>query len=58
MTGTNPRDKIMPKDGDDGYFPTTGNELVSFCLLLNLILLESFLLSENLTCAETRSCCF
>ncbi|PIA47781.1 hypothetical protein AQUCO_01400405v1 [Aquilegia coerulea] len=24
---TNPRDKIMPIDGDDGFFPTTGNEL-------------------------------
>ncbi|XP_025013172.1 probable helicase MAGATAMA 3 isoform X2 [Ricinus communis] len=27
MIGNNPRDNIMPKDGDDGYFPTTGNEL-------------------------------
>ncbi|KAF9609127.1 hypothetical protein IFM89_013381 [Coptis chinensis] len=23
----NPRDKIMPIDGDDGFFPTSGNEL-------------------------------
>ncbi|CAK8570386.1 unnamed protein product [Lathyrus sativus] len=23
----NPRDSLMPKDGDDGFFPTTGNEL-------------------------------
>ncbi|KAI4296287.1 hypothetical protein L6164_036256 [Bauhinia variegata] len=25
--GINPRDSLMPKDGDDGFFPTTGNEL-------------------------------
>ncbi|CAK7328439.1 unnamed protein product [Dovyalis caffra] len=24
--GNNPRDKNMPKDGDDGFFPTSGNE--------------------------------
>ncbi|KAK1402324.1 putative helicase MAGATAMA 3 [Heracleum sosnowskyi] len=27
LGGTNPRDAIMPKYGDDGFFPTTGNEL-------------------------------
>lgn len=27
LTGINPRDEIVPKDGDDGVFPTTGNEL-------------------------------
>ncbi|KAD3067329.1 hypothetical protein E3N88_35209 [Mikania micrantha] len=27
LTGINPRDAKMPKDGDDGFFPTTGNEL-------------------------------
>ncbi|XP_043720689.1 probable helicase MAGATAMA 3 [Telopea speciosissima] len=27
LTGTNPRDDIMPIDGDDGFFPTTGNDL-------------------------------
>ncbi|XP_017970760.1 PREDICTED: probable helicase MAGATAMA 3 isoform X2 [Theobroma cacao] len=27
LMGTNPRDIIMPIDGDDGFFPTTGNEL-------------------------------
>ncbi|XXG88664.1 hypothetical protein AAC387_Pa12g0854 [Persea americana] len=27
LTGTNPRDLIMPEDGDDGFYPTTGNEL-------------------------------
>ncbi|XP_041011568.1 probable helicase MAGATAMA 3 isoform X3 [Juglans microcarpa x Juglans regia] len=27
LTGNNPRDNIMPIDGDDGFFPTTGNEL-------------------------------
>ncbi|XP_010267333.1 PREDICTED: probable helicase MAGATAMA 3 isoform X2 [Nelumbo nucifera] len=27
LTDINPRDKIMPIDGDDGFFPTTGNEL-------------------------------
>ncbi|KAJ8768098.1 hypothetical protein K2173_021038 [Erythroxylum novogranatense] len=26
LMGCNPRDSIMPIDGDDGYFPTTGNE--------------------------------
>ncbi|RWR97093.1 putative helicase MAGATAMA 3 isoform X1 [Cinnamomum micranthum f. kanehirae] len=27
LTGTNPRDLIVPEDGDDGFYPTTGNEL-------------------------------
>ncbi|KAJ4951213.1 hypothetical protein NE237_028045 [Protea cynaroides] len=27
LTGTNPRDDIMPIDGDDGFFPTSGNDL-------------------------------
>ncbi|KAK7260354.1 hypothetical protein RIF29_26329 [Crotalaria pallida] len=27
MNSINPRDSLMPKDGDDGFFPTTGNEL-------------------------------
>ncbi|KAL1802102.1 hypothetical protein ACET3Z_030749 [Daucus carota] len=27
LGGTNPRDAIMPKNGDDGFFPTTGNDL-------------------------------
>ncbi|XP_044479104.1 probable helicase MAGATAMA 3 isoform X1 [Mangifera indica] len=27
LVGVNPRDNIMPIDGDDGFFPTTGNEL-------------------------------
>ncbi|XP_054776314.1 probable helicase MAGATAMA 3 [Prosopis cineraria] len=27
LTGINPRDSLMPKDGDDGFYPTTGNEL-------------------------------
>ncbi|KAJ4847368.1 putative helicase MAGATAMA 3 [Turnera subulata] len=27
LTGNNPRDMIMPTDGDDGFFPTTGNDL-------------------------------
>ncbi|XP_068659637.1 probable helicase MAGATAMA 3 isoform X2 [Aristolochia californica] len=27
LTSTNPRDLIMPVDGDDGFYPTTGNEL-------------------------------
>ncbi|CAN0897718.1 Probable helicase MAGATAMA 3 [Linum grandiflorum] len=27
LTGINPRDEIMPKGGDDGFFPTTGSEL-------------------------------
>ncbi|XP_062178098.1 probable helicase MAGATAMA 3 isoform X2 [Alnus glutinosa] len=27
LTGSNPRDNIMPIDGDNGFFPTTGNEL-------------------------------
>ncbi|KDP29174.1 hypothetical protein JCGZ_16563 [Jatropha curcas] len=27
LTGNNPRDNNMPKDGDDGFFPTTGNEM-------------------------------
>ncbi|XP_010548919.1 PREDICTED: probable helicase MAGATAMA 3 [Tarenaya hassleriana] len=27
LFGGNPRDAIMPVDGDDGFFPTTGNEL-------------------------------
>ncbi|XP_057763657.1 LOW QUALITY PROTEIN: probable helicase MAGATAMA 3 [Salvia miltiorrhiza] len=27
LTGINPRDMIMPVDGDDGFFPTSGNEM-------------------------------
>ncbi|XVE94014.1 hypothetical protein REPUB_Repub01dG0243700 [Reevesia pubescens] len=27
LMNENPRDKIMPIDGDDGFFPTSGNEL-------------------------------
>ncbi|KAH6772481.1 P-loop containing nucleoside triphosphate hydrolases superfamily protein [Perilla frutescens var. hirtella] len=27
LSGINPRDMIMPIDGDDGYFPTSGNEM-------------------------------
>ncbi|TQD79084.1 hypothetical protein C1H46_035362 [Malus baccata] len=27
LSGRNPREQIMPVDGDDGVFPTTGNEL-------------------------------
>ncbi|CAI0375634.1 unnamed protein product [Linum tenue] len=27
LAGVNPRDAIMPKGGDDGFFPTTGSEL-------------------------------
>lgn len=34
LTGSNPRDTIMPVNGDDGFFPTTGNELVSLFLKL------------------------
>ncbi|KAK6157811.1 hypothetical protein DH2020_012059 [Rehmannia glutinosa] len=29
LTSINPRDKIMPINGDDGFFPTSGNELNS-----------------------------
>lgn len=28
LSGINPRDMIMPVDGDDGYFPTSGNDMV------------------------------
>ncbi|ONI36034.1 hypothetical protein PRUPE_1G566100 [Prunus persica] len=27
LSGSNPREEIMPVNGDDGFFPTTGNEL-------------------------------
>ncbi|XP_018471146.2 probable helicase MAGATAMA 3 [Raphanus sativus] len=27
ILGVNPRDAIMPEDGDDGFFPTSGNEM-------------------------------
>ncbi|XP_047938068.1 probable helicase MAGATAMA 3 isoform X1 [Salvia hispanica] len=27
LSGINPRDLIMPVDGDDGFFPTSGNEM-------------------------------
>ncbi|KAL3616777.1 putative helicase MAGATAMA 3 [Castilleja foliolosa] len=27
LAGINPRDKIMPLNGDDGFFPTSGNDL-------------------------------
>ncbi|KAM7250769.1 hypothetical protein ACFE04_022652 [Oxalis oulophora] len=29
LFGSNPRDEIMPIDGDDGFYPSTGNELKS-----------------------------
>ncbi|KAL5703621.1 putative helicase MAGATAMA 3 [Ranunculus cassubicifolius] len=32
---SNPRDQIMPIDGDDGFFPTTGNELKPEVVLSN-----------------------
>lgn len=36
LSGSNPREKTMPVNGDDGFFPTTGNELVSasLCIIL------------------------
>lgn len=37
LMGTNPRDIIMPIDGDDGFFPTTGNELVGLSLAIGLL---------------------
>ncbi|KAI5661475.1 hypothetical protein M9H77_20798 [Catharanthus roseus] len=27
LVGCNPREELMPKDGDDGFFPTSGNDL-------------------------------
>ncbi|XP_013606038.1 probable helicase MAGATAMA 3 isoform X1 [Brassica napus] len=27
ILGVNPRDAIMPEDGDDGFFPTSGNDM-------------------------------
>lgn len=30
LAGINPLDQEMPIDGDDGFFPTSGNELVCF----------------------------
>ncbi|KAG5040623.1 hypothetical protein JHK85_013099 [Glycine max] len=35
FNGINPRDSLMPKDGDDGFFPTTGNELKPEALTSN-----------------------
>jgi len=32
LLGANPRDLIMPVDGDDGFYPT-GNELVLFYMV-------------------------
>lgn len=37
----NPRDSLMPKDGDDGFFPTTGNELVSIFHQLSFLVLHN-----------------
>lgn len=37
FNGINPRDSLMPKDGDDGFFPTTGNELVSTVSLVKIV---------------------
>lgn len=34
LASINPRDELMPIDGDDGVFPTTGNELVRSSFLL------------------------
>ena len=43
LSSSNPRDDIMPIDGDDGFYPTTGNELVSkfHYLLFILVIWES-----------------
>lgn len=38
--GNNPRDDIMPVNGDDGFYPTTGNELVGSSLCFILLLFE------------------
>lgn len=37
LSGSNPREEIMPVNGDDGFFPTTGNELVSASLCIKLL---------------------
>lgn len=37
LSNINPRDENLPTDGDDGFFPTTGNELVrEFAFMLFL----------------------
>lgn len=33
LTDINPRDANMPKDGDNGFFPTTDNDLASSLFL-------------------------
>lgn len=38
----------MPKDGDDGFFPTTGNELVSIFHQLGLLILQNYISANNL----------
>lgn len=44
LSGSNPRDVIMPVDGDDGFFPFTGNELVSLVFSLSIIVIWDFFL--------------
>jgi hypothetical protein len=45
LHGVNPRDLIMPVDGDDGFYPT-GNELVLFYFMY---MLNFSLCSDDLT---------
>lgn len=37
LAGINPLDQEMPIDGDDGFFPTSGNDMV--CLMLSLVMI-------------------
>ena len=40
LSGSNPRDDIRPVDGNDGFFPTSGNELVSSTLRFMFLIIE------------------
>lgn len=51
LVGANPRDNIMPIDGDDGFFPTTGNELVSLRTYYKSLMSELY--SESQICILT-----
>ncbi|XP_047319403.1 probable helicase MAGATAMA 3 [Impatiens glandulifera] len=48
LNAMNPRDLIKPKDGDDGFFPTSGNEMNQKLLPIARILFEFwFVLHSN-----------
>ncbi len=55
LVGANPRDLVMPVDGDDGFFPTSGNEMVGINLAIGSCRAYQ-IMTVDLIFTETRSC--